>query len=238
MLNAWCSDEYSSYIGVEPIGKAYRTTVHKKINNKGGKYRFGVLMDTGAPESAVGKLTLTRYVDTFGLSQFIEREPFQASLSGIGAGTAEVNHRAKVAVGFEKTSGKFFDAYYQAQVLEGVGERIPALYGLSKKIEYEGRFDLRKRADGSFTYATTAGEFKLHLIHGHLILPADWGGNPMPELDVFINDPLGLEVFYTNEPADEHRLENPSKIEQHSPPPKAVPSAAHRVVNISTPIGG
>jgi hypothetical protein len=165
-----------------------------------GAIRWGFLMDTGAPQSAVGESTLEQFIVMCKLRKFVIYEPFKTSISGVGAGSASVEHKVKVPVGIDTGKETFLSSYYHAQVLKGCGSDVPPLYGLEGMLAAGGIFDLRvQETPGVYKYKTNAGEFVLYYVHGHLILPADWGGSKdIPSLEHFLEDPEGVGVFYND----------------------------------------
>jgi hypothetical protein len=87
------------------------------------------------------------------------------------------------------------------------------LWGLSSQVEKGTMFDFRNpqqlncscvapsKPDGRAT-------FNLTHHHGHIMLPVDWGGFPLHKTaDEFVRDPLGLDVWLTNE-SEETSVEN------------------------------
>ena len=191
----WAEDNENTFVGFEP----HDTNMREKrwAAFKSAKQRFGLLIDTGAPDSCCGQAWLLRFIEAFNISGQVIWSEHKASLSGIGEGSAKCNWLVDCPIGIE--SGP---AAWRTQMLEGIGEKVPPLFGLTPMTNRQGVIDLR---DPHYT-----GRYKLHMdsdtdrksltifyVNGHLILPVDWGGLDLPDKTNFISDPLGLSVYVT-----------------------------------------
>jgi len=162
----------TTWVGLEPRNDrderwAFLASLKKEI-----KQRFGFLVDTGAPESAVGKEFLSRFLAAYELDQWSEWNEFVSQLHGIGAGSAEVNYKCSFPVGL---SSKLDNCFLEAQVLEGCGAKVPGLLGLTSLFKHRAVLDLSDETNPFMTVSTHKGRLKLPLqhVHGHLVLPID-----------------------------------------------------------------
>lgn len=164
------------------------------------RQHFGILVDTGAPQSAAGMSWITRFIACFNLHQSVRWEKCSTSIGGIGSGRAEVNWVCYLPIGtrWNPSDGSTF---WKVQCLEGVGENVPPLLGL----------DVMKRRNGILALTHPCLEldepdgsryrYELHYVNGHLVLPCDkfshaYGVN-MPNSASFKADPLGLQNAWT-----------------------------------------
>ena len=137
--------------------------------------RFGLMLDTGAPDNAVGIDWLTRFIAAFGLAAYTKWFPHHASLGGIGSGRAPSEWQAQVPVGVRNNASDGSTSY-KTQVLEGIGSHVPPLLGLRTMLERHSVLDLTNPNNLGITCDEPDGSrhrYKLHVCNGHLILPAD-----------------------------------------------------------------
>jgi hypothetical protein len=113
-----------TYIGLEPYGDEYRTLRFDTFSTH-TKSRYGLMLDTGAPESCCGQNFLDRFLEDMQIDN-AEWSSYTASLSGIGAGSAAVNWKCRTPIGI----ANFSAAVWETQVLEGCGKNVPGLMGL------------------------------------------------------------------------------------------------------------
>ena len=191
------SNPESTFVGLEPFGSEVRSLRYSTFMAN-TRIRFALMLDSGAPESCTGLLWLTRFHEAMEIDDAIWEE-HHASLSGIGSGSAEVNWRCTTAIGIKD----FTKASWTTQVLEGIGETVPALLGLKPMRALGGVIDLR---DLSITVTNPAQErqkLQCFQVTGHLMLPIDWGGRTMKisteNQEKFCNDPLGISTWYGTE---------------------------------------
>ena len=216
------ADPGNVYINLEPLDKTYR--MHRSSAfNINTKTRFGLLLDTGAPISCVGKKWVERFSETFELSDMITYTPFKSKLSGIGAGSAIVNHKVDVPVGLCINDTEHIDGVWHAQQLEGCGENVPPLLGLASMFDSKAVISV---AQWPYTYtfnANAAGrkEAKLDYIHGHIVLPCDWHGASAPEPSFFINDDVGLKCWW-------HEDDNTPTNQTDDANPQLLPTASSK----------
>ena len=130
-------------------------------------------------------------------------QPFSTSLSGIGAGAAQVNWLVEIPIGLgpDKTST------WQAQVLEGCGKGVPGLLGLDSMVSRDTILDLSKfsmtcNSSGNPQEKKSRITLPCLPVSGHMVLPVDWGGQQfdLSNKAMFVQDPLGLAIYF-NEPA-------------------------------------
>lgn len=190
------ADPHVSFVGLEPFGNTYRSMRFSAFAAD-VKIRYGLMLDTGAPETCCGIDWLTRYIADMGITTETW-QPYQASLSGIGSGSATVNWKVSCPIGVEG----YVPTLLTAQVLEGIGKRVPCLFGLHPMTALNAVIDLR---DQTITLDTPNGarkRLKCHSASGHMLLPIDWNGHVVPtSKEKFIADPLGLALWFC-EPED------------------------------------
>jgi len=188
------SDSSMSFVGLEPYGDTVRTLRYSTFLAT-TLTRFALMLDSGAPESCVGMLWIERFLKELQITNATWSEHC-ASLSGIGAGAAQVNWKVTTPIGIKD----FTPALWTSQVLEGVGKAVPALLGLQPMTALGGVIDLR---DLSLTVDNTSKirqKLQCFYISGHLMLPVDWGGQPMSvSRSSFCQDPLGISLWYGQE---------------------------------------
>jgi len=201
------ADVFNSFVGLEPFNEEFRNlrfdtfTVHTK-------QRFALMLDTGAPFSCVGKEWLERFHSSCKLQDLTVWTASEASLSGIGAGSAPSHWQCLSPIGIEK----YGPAVWDALVLEGCGVNVPAIWGLDPMTKLDAVIDLR---NVSVTVTNTLGErqpLKCSRASGHLVLPIDWGGtNLMLNKQQFVKDPLGIDIqiWFAPEPAAPQRSTEP-----------------------------
>ena len=168
--------------------------------------RYALLCDTGAPDNAAGREWLAAFAADSGFKPQIEA--FRSKLSGIGSGSADIREKWAVPTGMIDRQSVTHEGLWQAQCLEGIGAKVPPLWGLSSQIARATMFDFRdaQNLNCSCTAMSKPNEravFDLLMHHGHILLPVDWGGFPLPNKDVFLKDPLGLEVWFADETPSE-----------------------------------
>ena len=188
-------DPTETFVGLEPYGEEYRAMRFSTFSSL-TKSRYGLMLDTGAPESCCGESFLNRFLHDMEIHN-AEWTEYSASLSGIGAGSASVNWKCKTPIGI----ANFCDAVWETQVLEGCGKNVPGLLGLQPMSRLNGVINL---TDRTFIVDTPNGKsrkaLQCYVITGHLILPIDWGGSTYKGTSQdFIKDPLGMSLWYTSE---------------------------------------
>ena len=132
------------------------------------------MLDSGAPYSCVGMTWINRYLNELEIDDS-KWTRHSASLSGIGSGSAEVNWKVKTPIGLKD----FPPAMWETQVLEGVGKHVPALLGLAPMKNLDAVIDLRNLTITVNTPSKTRKSLQCFQVHGHLMLPIDWGGKSM-----------------------------------------------------------
>ena len=199
LINESDVQDCNTWIGLEPIdGREEKWTWITKAKSKLVQ-RFGLLLDTGAPENATGIEYVERFLNVFQTEGFWE--PFESQLHGIGAGSAVVRHKVSMPVGL---STALPNCLFKTQVLEGCGARVPALMGLSSMIAHKTILDLRDVNNLTMSAETEQGRmtFQLEQVHGHLILPIDKFAQYVPPTvqskSDFVNDPLGLNTWFAD----------------------------------------
>jgi hypothetical protein len=199
-FDSWlkAADSSFTFVGLEPLDQEFRKarletfTIHTRK-------RFGLMLDTGAPESCAGSLWVERFIHDMDISHMCSWINHSARLGGIGAGTAEVHHKVTMPIGVEAMN---HPCTWTTQVLSGIGAKAPALLGLQSMVDAAGIIDLR-----SFTYVCNAPDGsrtsnQCYSVSGHMILPIDWLGSPIV-LDqttkaMFLSDSLGLSIWFSN----------------------------------------
>ena len=131
-----------SYVGLEPLHKTWRAQQYAFFSKK-ALQRFGLLLDTGAPQSAAGANLLDRFITAYCLQPDVREVPFTSRLSGIGTGSATVRKKQQVPIGMYDTYGQLFSGYWEAQRLEGIGQDVPFLLGLDSMFKRSMIIDLR-----------------------------------------------------------------------------------------------
>ena len=188
-------DSTETFVGLEPFGKEYRSLRFSTFSAF-TRSRFGLMLDTGAPESCCGETFLYRFLHDMQIES-AEWNEYSASLSGIGSGSASVNWKCKTPIGI----ADFCDAIWETQVLEGCGKNVPGLLGLQPMSRLNGVINLTNR---TFIVDSPNGgprkALQCYVITGHLILPIDWGGKKYDGTSQdFIKDPLGMSLWYTSD---------------------------------------
>ena len=195
------------WVGVESqYGREERYCVF----GKSSRIRFGLMVDTGAPDNVVGGEWLNRFCDSHELHQHVDWRSHYASLSGIGRGSIETKWRAKCPISLSKDH----NATWDVQVLSGAGSRVPPLWGLESQIKHRAKFDFSDPQNLTVSCLINPNvrkTYKLETINGHLILPCDHFEHskpiPIPSKSQFINDPLGLATWMID-PIDNEQAEN------------------------------
>ena len=181
------ADPTQIYLGLENQNQAYRAIRAEGFAEKVTE-RFGLLLDTGAPSSCVGRNVLNKFVSRFDILG-TEYAPFVATISGVGAGAATVKEKVTVPVGLIDKKKQHIHGAFRAQVLDGCGENVPGLFGLETMLKRKAIIDMSCKP---YTMSALCNgvrmTFVLDLVHGHLIWPCDWGGSPLQSKDSFIND--------------------------------------------------
>jgi hypothetical protein len=95
LLNA---DPGNVYTSLEPLDTEYRK-LRSTVFTAKTKERFGMLLDTGAPMSCVGKRWVDRFVSVFHIDDQTSYEAFESALSGIGKGSAIVKFNVTLPIG-------------------------------------------------------------------------------------------------------------------------------------------
>jgi hypothetical protein len=168
------------------------------------KQRFGLMIDTGAPDNCVGEDWLLRLCAAHSIC--INYTPYQSQLSGVGRGVINCSERAQVPIAFFPGHSGIWDS----QALTKDGSRLPPLWGLQSLITHKSIIDLSQ--DPLTISVLIAPDvrktLKLEVINGHLICPCDfYGDKPFPALPSkqdFVKDPLGLSTWVVdNDPTDQ-----------------------------------
>ena len=203
------------FVGCVPKSSQHRENVWSTFVPS-AKQRYAILLDTGAPSSCVGKIFAERFIKTFGLTEWTRWHKHKASLSGIGSGSATSDWIAEIPVGLETVG----DAFWKAQILEGIGAEVPPLMGLDTMVEREGVIDLRDptRERKRFAFHLNGEDSSRHVmsifrVSGHIVLPIDWGGTSLPDKQAFVTDPLGLSVYLTEEEQNQTNQQNTAETE-------------------------
>jgi hypothetical protein len=188
-------DNTETFVGMEPFGDEYRSMRFATFSSW-TKKRYGLMLDTGAPESCCGEEFLNRFIGDMKIKN-VEWIQYSASLSGIGSGSAPVNWKCKTPIGI----ANFCEAIWETQVLEGCGRNVPGLMGLQPMSRLNGVINL---TDRTFVVDSPNGgprrALQCYVVTGHLILPIDWGGTSYKGTSQeFIKDPLGMSLWYAAE---------------------------------------
>lgn len=162
-------------------------------------------MDTGAPQSAAGESWLERFIFEHNLEDEVTSTPFVTKLSGIGTGSATVQVKKIVPTGMYDVNGSLFLGRWEAQQLEGIGKLVPPLCGFESMCNRQMIISMQNplKPIVNCIAGNTRTDFELIKHQGHILLPVDWGGLPMTSKDKYISDPLGLNVWFS----DEHSVE-------------------------------
>jgi hypothetical protein len=204
--------------GVEPLNESWRSERWAYLASKpGSAKRYMLLCDTGAPDNAAGREWLMAFAKDSKIEPIIT--PFRSKLSGIGSGSADIREKWGVQTGLVDCEKVTHEGLWTAQCLDGIGAKVPPLWGLSSQVEKGTMFDFRdpQQLNCSCTAPSKPNgraTFNLTHHHGHTMLAVDWGGFPLHTTAAeFVRDPLGLDVWLTNEP-EETSVENadPSPI--------------------------
>ena len=184
------ADSANSFVGMEPHDEGLRQLRFETFTAH-TKQRYALMLDTGAPFSCVGEQWLKRFHSSCQLQDLVTWTASEASLSGIGAGSAPSHWQCQTPIGIDK----YGPAMWDALVLEGCGESVPAIWGLEPMTKLEAVIDLR---NVSVTVTNTSGvrqPLKCSRASGHLVLPIDWGGcNFTANKQQFLKDPLGIDI--------------------------------------------
>ena len=197
-------NESNAYFGIEPFDCVYRVRRYQqlKANGNASRLRFAFMLDTGAPSSCIGRKYLRKFVSEFSLEDTIKYVAFHANLSGIGAGSAPVREKAIIPIGLCSShmpiaSDEIVNTTWTAQVLDGVGDGVPPLLGLDSMIQNQSIIDMTKKPPQlSFSHVDGRRTLDLDVIGGHLVLPIDWGGKPLPDQETFYYEALGSDATF------------------------------------------
>ena len=123
----------------------------------------------------------------------VVKVPFKSKLSGIGSGSAEIKEKWRVVTGLTDTKGQVYEGFWEAQCLEGIGATVPPLWGLSSQIAVKTIVDFSNQSNlqcscQMATNVSSRATFDLIKHHGHILLPVDWGGHPIPTKNKFVYD--------------------------------------------------
>ena len=202
------TDPSMTFVGLELKDKKQREERWSSFHSA-AKQRYGLLMDTGAPQSCVGTTYFERFCSCFNVSDLVKWRKHSARLSGIGEGAATCEWLVQLPVGLETGEG-----YWQSQLLGGIGNPVPPLLGLEPMTQRQAIIDLRDPQQSRVyklhwnTDDNKTETLKIYRVNGHLILPIDWGGTNLPDKQTFMTDPLGLSVFTVDEHTDDHTDEH------------------------------
>ena len=191
------TDPVNVYFGLEPLCKEYRR-IRSQTWNIRTKERWGLLLDTGAPFSCIGKKSRERFAELHDIHDQITEEPHSAKLSGIGSGAAIVRCKVHMPVGICLNSKEYINSTWIAQQLEGCGENTPPLLGLESMEWTHANISLAKWPY-VYSFDTDQGRksAELDLVHGHIVLPCDWHGTSAPDPSYFIESDHGLRCFWS-----------------------------------------
>ena len=212
-------DTADSFVGMEPFyGRAAR---FDSCSKKNGRQRFGLMIDTGAPQSASGMDFITRYCECFGLSDYTTWSPHRAELYGIGEGAAVCNWKSTMPICLNQTEA---GSHFETQALEGIGARVPALMGLDTMIARRTIIDLSDpNNDQTYMFSVLKPDgyrssLKLELVSGHLLLPIDhWDSKPgqnLPSKQQFIDDKLGLKTWWVSDEGENSEFKDSDEQQQ------------------------
>jgi len=161
------------------------------------RQRFGALVDTGAENNLCGSNWLTRFTTAFQLA--VMWTASSASFSGVGSGRVPSEYQATFHVGLDKD----YYADMCAQITTGSGAHLACLLGLTSMELRQTIIDLTAMIMSVLMPDHTRKALKLSRINGHLILPLDifdeTPGAPLPGKEEWLNDPLGLQVWLTED---------------------------------------
>ena len=178
-------------------------------------------MDTGAPQSAAGEAWLERFICEHKLEAEVTTTPFVTKLSGIGSGSATVQVKKVVPTGMYDVNGSLFLGRWEAQQLEGIGKLVPPLCGFESMCNRQMIISMQNPTKPivNCIAGTSRADFELIKHQGHILLPIDWGGSPMPSKEKYISDPLGLNVWFGDAPSTEP-INEPSINQDIEQPPQ------------------
>jgi hypothetical protein len=196
-LHDYLSSHNVSIVGLEPLNQDWRKANFAAFTPN-AKMRFALLMDTGAPQSAAGEAWLDRFIFEHKLDPEVTTTPFVTKLSGIGSGSATVQVKTVVPTGMYDVNGSLFLGRWEAQQLEGIGKLVPPLCGFESMCNRQMIISMQNpdKPIVNCIAGTHRSDFELIKHQGHILLPIDWGGSPMPSKDKYISDPLGLNVWF------------------------------------------
>ena len=205
-------NESNTYHGLEPYDSVYRVKRYEQLQHSAkARLRFALMLDTGAPSSCIGRRYLKRFINEFHLEASMHYLPYNAQLSGIGAGSATVTQKAVVPIGMCSANASEEDTHamqgtWTTQVLDGIGEGVPPLLGLDSMCANKTIINLDKTPpEMSCMTPTGRRSFTLDIVGGHLMLPIDWGGKPLPDRQTFYYDTLGTHASFINDSTDDDK---------------------------------
>jgi hypothetical protein len=217
------SDPGNVYAALEPLDQQYRKLRAKTFKHE-TMQRWGLLLDTGAPTSCAGQSFIADFCERFEIHD-AEHSPHETRLSGIGSGSATVRVKVKLPVGLCLQNNVVLDSVWECMQLEGCGSKVPPLVGLHSMINTKA---IINTASWPYVYSFDFGNGRqfadLDLVHGHLILPCDWGGMKLPPNEYnahFVDSTVGLPCWW-NDTTDEttdttnRHAEESSKRESNS----------------------
>ena len=217
-MNEFLAKTEHAVVGLEPLDKDWREKNYAAFAPS-AKMRFAILMDTGAPQSAAGEEWLSRYIHEHELEKSTTTIPFTAKLSGIGEGSASVRVKKVVPTGMYDVHGELFVGRWEAQQLEGIGKLVPPLCGFESMCNRKMIISMQNPTKPILNCIAgdSRTDFELIRHHGHILLPIDWGGAPLPTKEKYLSDPLGLNVWFgnesTSEPCEEKCAQPPQSFE-------------------------
>ena len=197
------SQHPDTFVGTESY---YNRAERYDVFSASSRLRFGLLVDTGAPDNVVGEEWVNRISKEHNLAHEIRWKKHSAELSGVGHGSVKANWRAKIPISLSDNHSACWDA----QVVSGAGQYLPPLHGLESLIRHRTVLDFtdpKNLTMSCLVKPNTRQTFKLEKINGHLILPCDHYQNgkrklPVPSKEAFIKDPLGLNTWFTYDQND------------------------------------
>ena len=199
-IREYLSKSDIAVVGLEPLDKDWREMNYAAFAPT-AKMRFALLMDTGAPQSAAGEEWLSRFIAHYHLENATTTIPFTAKLSGIGEGSATVHAKKIVPTGMYDINNELFVGRWEAQQLEGIGKLVPPLCGFESMCNRKMIISMQNPMKPILNCiaGNKRTDFELIRHHGHILLPIDWGGSPLPSKDIHLKDPLGLNVWFGSE---------------------------------------
>jgi len=164
------------------------TTVHLKASSKtklpGG--RSSLLVDLGSRINIIGKNTEKEFAEAstaHGLKPTYVQKPKRLLVNGVGSDSAFCDNEviAPIAVKYEDRDA--IKESYRANIAEGCGENLPAIYGSDSMIDKDAVIILRKGKQmivfpgpGGYKIEWSPGSRLLPMIpapSGHLVIPCD-----------------------------------------------------------------